>query len=393
MDSSSRTPSPTTESSPLNRSAPVSNQNWPKNLNASYRIGISIVAGVVLVSASLVMAAQIYGGPSAPKRAGQDLGNQGFPLGSFHLIERSGKPVTEADLADEVWVAAFIFTRCPSSCPRISSVMKGLQGPLGDAGVRLVSLSVDPEFDTTEVLTRYASGIGADPDRWWFLTGKQDEIVDLILNRFHLPVEKNPGTDADSKAEAVRHSPRLALVDRGNTVVGFFDSDDPEAVRELVTKAKRKAAKARREASWARVLPPVNASLNGTCALLLVLGWTLIMTRRVRAHAACMIAAVSVSAAFLGCYLVYHFQAGSVPFEGFGWSRVVYYSILWSHTVLATLGVVPLVSLTLIRAIRKDFQRHASIARVTFPIWLYVSITGVVIYWMLYQMPVAYSTS
>jgi protein SCO1/2 len=350
-------------------------------VNASYRAGILIVAGVVLTSTALITAWQGYGPPAPPPRAGQDLGDRPFPLGAFRLTERSGRPVTEADLAGDVWVSAFIFTRCPTSCPRISSVMKGLQGPLGDAGVRLVSLSVDPDHDTPEVLARYADGLGADPARWWFLTGKQDEIVDLILHRFHLPVEKDPGTSADSKAEAVRHSPRLVLVDRGNLAIGFFDSDDPEAVRELVARARRKA-------SWARKLPAVNATLNGTCALLLVLGWCLILTGRVRAHAACMIAAVAVSAVFLASYLLYHFQAGSVAFPGSGWTRVAYRSILLSHTVLATLGVVPLVALTLFRAIRKEFHRHASIARITFPIWLYVSITGVVIYWMLYQMPV-----
>jgi protein SCO1/2 len=334
-----------------------------------------------------VMAGLAMGRPAAAPRAGQDLGNQGFELGSFRLTERSGRTVTEADLSGDVWVSAFIFTRCPISCPKISSVMKGLQQPLGDVGVKLVSLSVDPDYDTPEVLTRYANGLGADPDRWWFLTGKQDEIVDLILHRFHLPVGSDEGApdDPEAKAESVRHSPRLVLVDRGNVVVGFFDSDDPEAVKTLVAKATRKA-------SWARKLPAVNATLNGTCALLLMLGWVLILARRVRGHAACMIAAVVVSAVFLGCYLLYHFQVGSVSFQGTGRSKVIYLSILLSHTVLATLGVVPLVAVTLVRAIRKEFHRHASIARVTFPIWLYVSITGVVIYWMLYQMPVTSSS-
>ncbi len=355
-------------------------------MNASYRIGILIVAGVVLLSTALVTATVGYGRPAVAQRAGQDLGDTGYELGSFRLTERSGRSVTEADLAGDVWVAAFIFTRCPMSCPRISSVMKkDLQGPLGDAGVRLVSVSVDPDYDTAPVLARYATGLSADPERWWFLTGKQDEIVNLILNRFHLPVEKDPGSETDSKIEAVRHSPRLVLVDRGNKVAGYFDSDDAEAVKELVAKAKRKA-------SWARKLPAVNATLNGTCALLLMLGWILIMTGRVKAHAACMISAVVVSSVFLGSYLLYHFQVGSVAFRGEGWTKVAYLSILLSHTVLATLGVVPLVSLTLVRAIRKEFGKHASIARVTFPIWLYVSITGVVIYWMLYQMPVGTSS-
>jgi protein SCO1 len=354
----------------------------PLTVNASYRLGIIIVVGTILASALVVYAALSFGRQESTARAGQDLGDLGFELGSFRMVERSGKSVTEADLAGDVWVSAFIFTRCPISCPRISSVMKGLQDPLRKAGVRLVSFSVDPDHDTPAVLSRYAQGLGANPDGWWFLTGKRDEVVALILDRFKLPVSRNEGVEAspEAKAELVQHSSRLVLVDRGNKVVGFFDSDDRSAVETLVSMARRKA-------SWVRKLPALNATLNGSCAVLLVIGWSLILTKRVRGHAACMIAAVAVSSVFLACYLIYHFQVGSVAYKGVGWSRFVYFTILLSHTVLATLGVVPLVSLTLIRAIRKEFHRHASIARVTFPIWLYVSVTGVVIYWMLYQLP------
>jgi protein SCO1/2 len=356
-------------------------------VNASYRLGIMIVAGTVLFSAGLVtvgsaLTSRVSGRPAEPVRAGRDLGDLGFDLGSYRLTERSGRAVTEADLAGDVWVADFIFTRCPSSCPRITSVMKGLQGRLQGTSVRLVSLSVDPEFDTPEVLTRYARSFGADPDRWWFLTGKESEIYDLILNRFHISVAKTDESAARQGAEAVAHSARLVLVDRGNTAIGVFDSDDPKEVDDLVARARRKA-------SWARPLPAVNATLNGTCALLLMLGWFLIMTRRVRGHAACMISAVVVSALFLASYLLYHFEAGSMAFRGQGALKATYLSILLSHTLLATFGVVPLVTLTLIRAIRGNFQKHAEIARVTFPIWLYVSITGVIIYWMLYQMPIS----
>jgi uncharacterized membrane protein YozB (DUF420 family) len=98
------------------------------------------------------------------------------------------------------------------------------------------------------------------------------------------------------------------------------------------------------------------------------------------------------SAVFLTCYLIYHFQVGSVPFRGVGPIRVVYFTILLSHTVLAIV-TVPLVALTLTRALRRRFDRHARIARLTFPIWLYVAITGVVIYGMLYQLPVAVSST
>ena len=349
-------------------------------VNSSYRLGLSIVLGTILISLGLVGALERFGKPKAPTRVGQDLGDGAYPLGSFTLTERSGKQVTEADLAGDVWVAAFIFTRCPASCPRISTLMKGLQPDLIKSGARLVSISVDPDYDTPEVLTQYAAGLGADPNRWWFLTGNQDAIYKLILEKFHLSVAAIPEGRRQVEAESVAHSDRLALVDRGNRVVGVFDSNDTQALRDLLARAKRLA-------SWARPFPAINASLNGTCAVLLLTGWTFILFGRVRAHAACMISSVVVSSVFLACYLIYHYQAGSVEYLGTGSSRVIYRTILLSHTILATFGVVPLVSLTLIRAIRRDWVRHARIARVTFPIWFYVSVTGVIIYWMLYQMP------
>lgn len=349
-------------------------------MNRSYRLGILIVLGTILASFGLMVAAEGYS-KAAPPRRGEDLGGDTYPLGSYRLVERSGKAVTEADLAGDVWVAAFIFTRCPSSCPRITATMKGLQGPVLAAGGKLVSVSVDPERDTPEVLARYAAGVGADPAGWWFLTGVRDDVYDLILHRFHLAVAPASEGDQARGAEAVAHSDRLALVDRGNRVVGVFDSDDPAALKRLLAQVKRRA-------SWAGRLPAVNAGLNATCATLLLIGWVLILTKRVRGHIACMASSVVVSAVFLACYLVYHYQVGSVEYGGAGASRVVYRTILLSHTILATFGVVPLVALTLARALTKQWEKHARIARVTFPIWFYVSVTGVVIYWMLYQMPV-----
>jgi protein SCO1/2/putative membrane protein len=102
-----------------------------------------------------------------------------------------------------------------------------------------------------------------------------------------------------------------------------------------------------------------------------------------------MILAVITSALFLGSYLLYHYLAGSTNFRGIGLARVVYFTILLSHTVLATLGVVPLLIVTINRAARRQFDRHATIAKIALPIWLYVSITGVVIYLMLYELPIA----
>jgi putative membrane protein len=132
-------------------------------------------------------------------------------------------------------------------------------------------------------------------------------------------------------------------------------------------------------------LPTLNATLNGTSAVLLVLGYRFIRRRQISAHRACMLAAFTVSIVFLISYLIYHAQVGSVHFPGTGWSRGVYFTILITHTVLAAL-VPPLAVVTLTRALRGQFERHRRLARWTFPIWLYVSVTGVVVYVMLYQV-------
>lgn len=132
-------------------------------------------------------------------------------------------------------------------------------------------------------------------------------------------------------------------------------------------------------------LPALNASLNSLAALLLVAGYWCIRTGRRRAHRACMLAAFSASVLFLVAYLVYHAQVGSRPFTGQGAIRVVYFAVLVSHTLLAAV-VPPLAIVTLVRALRGQDARHRAIARWTLPIWLYVSVTGVVVYVMLYRL-------
>ncbi len=131
-------------------------------------------------------------------------------------------------------------------------------------------------------------------------------------------------------------------------------------------------------------LPVLNATLNATSALLLVVGYLFIRQKRVTAHKICMGTAFMTSTLFLISYLTYHYQIGSRPFQGHGWVRPLYFGILISHTVLA-IFIVPLVLLTLYPALRDRFEKHARIARWTLPLWLYVSITGVVVYLMLYQ--------
>ncbi|HTM09622.1 MAG TPA: DUF420 domain-containing protein [Verrucomicrobiae bacterium] len=132
-------------------------------------------------------------------------------------------------------------------------------------------------------------------------------------------------------------------------------------------------------------LPTLNAVLNSASALLLAAGYVFIRNGRVAAHRRCMLAALTTSTLFLTSYLIYHYNVGSVPFAGRGWLRGVYFSILISHTILAA-AIVPLVLITLTRALKANFLRHRAIARWTLPLWFYVSITGVVVYWMLYRL-------
>ncbi len=132
-------------------------------------------------------------------------------------------------------------------------------------------------------------------------------------------------------------------------------------------------------------LPALNATLNGISAGLLVAGFLFIRRRRVAAHLACMLGAFGVSTLFLVAYVIYHYHAGSRPFTGQGWIRAVYFSLLLTHVVLAAV-IVPLALTTIWRAASGRFDRHVRVARWTLPIWLWVSITGVVIYWMLYRL-------
>ena len=131
-------------------------------------------------------------------------------------------------------------------------------------------------------------------------------------------------------------------------------------------------------------LPAVNATLNGTCAILLLIAHNRIKHKAIRQHRALMITAYITSIVFLACYLTYHFNAGILHFGGVGIIRPIYFTLLTSHTILA--ATVPvLATITLIRGLRGKYRKHRAIAKWTYPIWMYVSVTGVVIYFMVYQ--------
>lgn len=132
-------------------------------------------------------------------------------------------------------------------------------------------------------------------------------------------------------------------------------------------------------------LPAVNATLNAISTVLLVTGYVFIRRRDRRRHRICMIAALVVSVLFLTSYVIYHAQVGSVPFTGTGWIRTVYFAVLIPHVILAA-AIVPPVLITASRGLSARYDQHRRIARWTLPLWLYVSVTGVIVYWMLYRM-------
>ena len=131
-------------------------------------------------------------------------------------------------------------------------------------------------------------------------------------------------------------------------------------------------------------LPHLNAALNATCTVLLLTGWWLIKQRRIEQHRLCMIAAVITSALFLSSYVIYHANVGSKPFPGTGVLRTIYFAVLIPHVILAAV-TLPFILITFARGLRRDDARHRRIARWTMPVWLFVSVTGVIVYLMLYQ--------
>jgi protein SCO1 len=164
-----------------------------------------------------------------PAAADDDFG----PVQEFSLTERSGRTVSRADLFGRVWVAAFIFTRCPGPCAQVSGSMARLQKECaGEDRLTLVSFTVDPDHDTPNVLQEYADRFGADPKRWLFLTGVRENVYRLIRESFRLTVQRTEGT-ARSPDAGVVHSTKLALVDRRGHIRGYFDGIRPDDLQRL----------------------------------------------------------------------------------------------------------------------------------------------------------------
>jgi protein SCO1 len=270
-------------------------------------------------------------------------------------------------------VADFIFTRCSDICPAMTSAMAGLQEQ-APPGLRFVSLTVDPAYDTPEVLARYAKLHHAKAG-WVFATGAASEVYRLAGAGFHMAAMAG---DATVEGEgAFVHNAKFALVDSEGVVRGYYDSDDPASRRRLLRDSALIGP--------VGAAPRTDAALNACSAALLIMGFVLARRRHFADHRNCMLTALVSSTLFLGSYLNYHVHVGSIRYPGIGAARSVYLAILGTHTALALL-VVPLVIATLVPALRQRFDRHRRLASLTLPVWTYVSLTGVVVYWMLYRV-------
>ncbi len=368
----------------------------------------------------------------------------------FELTERSGKKISKQDLLGKPWAVCFIFTRCKFTCPQVTDAMRQLQVAVKDEDVRLVSLTVDPETDTPEQLANYANAYGADPEKWLFLTGNRIQIYDLIKRSFRMPVKvisnedflhtnnvlyvdaqgvvrgKYDSLSANDMVELRKvlqgkAPPQMTLtaeefIARGLDKVQsepVDDSDKPSTTSSADPQSQKKSTKDIVSAEqrkndqivfddgpsglaapgWVLQLPAINALLNGISVILLLQGLMLAKRKNIAAHKIAMLSAFGVSIAFLACYLLYHFMlqrytgSGSKPFTGTGVIRPIYFSILISHIILA--AVVPILAIrTIYLGLKGPVDLHRKWARWTFPIWVYVSVTGVMIYLMLYHWPI-----
>jgi protein SCO1 len=171
-------------------------------------------------------------------------------VADFALTNQSRTTTQRADLLGKVWVAGFAFTRCTGPCPQVTATMAKLQAEFKDeADFRLVSFSVDPEHDVPEVLKSYSEMFAADPQRWFFLTGKKDDVYQLVQESFHLGLQQNPGEKRPG--QAVTHSTRLALVDRKGRIMGYFEGrqvdDAGQPINDVLPKIKQAVKQLLRE--------------------------------------------------------------------------------------------------------------------------------------------------
>ena len=303
----------------------------------------------------------------------------GDSIATFTLTDHSGEPFSPEQLRGRVWIAHFFFTTCTQGCDKTIARMKEIQDAVrGKRDIALVSISVNPNNDDQELLALFAKDLGAEPGQWFFLTGNEAAVHEVVQRSFFQSVMNEPNAPKDQR---ITHAFNLVVIDRDGKFAGYIDGRDPNNVAPLIDRV-RSLARER------YILPAINSGLNATAAILLVVGYLAIRARRETLHKAAMLSALLVSATFLTLYLYFHFavlEGKPTRFAGPDSVRILYFGILLTHTILAAI-VAPLAIYVTIQGLRDRRPRHVKVARWTLPIWLYVSITGVVVYWMLYHL-------
>jgi protein SCO1 len=301
------------------------------------------------------------------------------PVASFSLKDQTGAEFTPEQLRGKVWIAHFFFTTCTQGCEKTVARMKEIQEAVrGKNDLALVSFSLNPEHDDVKLLKEYAGDMNAEPSQWFFLSGPQDDVHKIVQKAFFQNAQMVPGAP---KGQEIVHDFRLLVVDRDGKIAGYIDGRDPTNVAPLLERVRNLA-------SERYVLPAVNATLNATAGFLLAVGYLAIRKKKIGLHKTAMLSAFVCSSVFLGCYLYYHFvvlRGQSPRLVGPGSVRMIYLTILLTHTFLAV-AVAPLATFTTYQGLTNNLARHVKVARWTLPIWLYVSITGVVVYAMLYHL-------
>src|SRR5262245_49612686 len=261
------------------------------------------------------------------------------PISSFSLKDQNGVTFDPEQLRGKVWLAHFFFTTCTTGCDKTVARMKVIQDAIrGKNDLALVSISVNPEHDDVNLLKDYAAALNAEPGQWFFLSGPQDYVHDIVQKKFGQNAFFNP---IAKPGEQITHSFSLVIVDRDGKIAGYIDGRDPGNVPPLLERVRGLA-------SERYVLPAVNATLNATAGFLLAVGYVAIRKRKVGLHKTAMLSALACSALFLGCYLYYHFvvlRGESPRLVGPGSVRIVYLTILLTHTLLA-MAVAPLAIFT-----------------------------------------------
>lgn len=341
-------------------------------------------------------------GASSAAHAADDLG----AVADFSLTDQDNQTITRADLAGKTWVASFLLARCPDyKCPQVAATVKRMhQQFAGRRDVVFVTFVLDEDLASAAPLKQYADQQEAEPGRWYFLFGDR-AALNAVRRSFHLVGDKTKDSDHDDRLFVVdRHGRWRAWVD-GPTLQASFKGLPPQlgadaAEQEMFARDQRRLRKhletlAQPELpAWMpRDFPAFNATLNALAGALALLGYAAIRQRWTRTHIVCMVTALVVSALFLTSYLFYHlYVKGGRPTrfseqapDAAAWVGYLYAFILGSHTILAV-PVAPLAVWIAIQGARGQLVKHVNLARWVLPMWVYVSVTGVVVYAMLYRL-------